>query len=40
MEVVIDYEFLEGRQGEGVIKDLSIAAQEVLQRYIFGVLTA
>lgn len=40
MEVVIDYDFLKGSQDEVVIKEISIAAKNVLRRYIFGVRTA
>jgi hypothetical protein len=35
MEVVIDYEFQKGQQGEVVIKELSKAAQDVLHKIHF-----
>jgi hypothetical protein len=35
MEVVIDYEFLKGKQGEVVKKELSIAAKNILHTIHF-----
>jgi hypothetical protein len=35
MECVVDYEFLTGAQGEEVIKELSVAGENVLQTFHF-----
>jgi len=35
MEVVIDYEYLKGAKGETVVKELSVAANDVLQTFHF-----
>jgi hypothetical protein len=35
MEVVIDYEYLTGAKGEVIVKELSVAAKDVLLRFIF-----
>jgi hypothetical protein len=34
-EVVIDFEYLKGRQDEIVVKELSIAAKDVIQTFHF-----
>jgi hypothetical protein len=34
-EVVIDFEYWRGRQNEIVVKELSIAAKDVIQRFHF-----
>ena len=35
MEVVIDYEYLKGAKGETVVKEFSVAANDVLQTFHF-----
>ena len=35
MEVVVDYEFLKGTQNEVIVKELSIAAKNVLHTFHF-----
>ena len=35
MEVVIDYEYLTGAKGETVVKELFVAAKDVLQMFHF-----
>ena len=35
MEVVIDFEFLRGRQGEIVVKELSVAANDMIDSFRF-----
>ena len=35
MEVVIDYEYLKGAHGEEVIKEISVAAENVLDSFLF-----
>jgi len=35
MEVVIDFEFLRGRQGEIVVKELSVAAKNMIDSFRF-----
>ena len=35
MEVVIDYEYLTGAKGETVVKELSVAAKDVLHTFHF-----
>jgi len=35
MEVVIDYEYLKGAKGETVVKEISVAANDVLQTFHF-----
>jgi len=35
MEVLIDFEFLRGRQGEIVVKELSVAANKMIDSFRF-----
>ena len=35
MEAVIDYEYVKGAKGETVVKELSVAANDVLQTFRF-----